>query len=190
MSEIVKICKIHGNLTIDQTRKDGDKFRCKACRKKSNNNSYYIHREKRVATSQAWKEKNREHYRDWARNDRAKNPEKYRIQERARREKIGSKLVLNEILRMHGLTKEQYENLVKKHNNLCAICFKSETRKSRVFDKPARLCVDHCHSCRDKGLPNVRGLLCHACNQAIGHAKENIEILEKAIEYLKKHSCN
>jgi hypothetical protein len=33
----------------------------------------------------------------------------------------------------------------------------------------------------------VRGLLCHPCNVMIGLAKDNIEVLEMAIKYLKHH---
>jgi len=41
-------------------------------------------------------------------------------------------------------------------------------------------CIDHCHS-----SGKVRGLLCHNCNVMIGHARDNVSILETAIEYLK-----
>lgn len=190
MNEIVKICKIHGPLTLEQTRKDGTKFRCKTCRMETNRKTYYKHREKRVATSQAWKEKNREKYRLWAREDRAKYPEKYRFLERRRREKEGSKLVLREILRMHSVSREDYEKMVSSQNNLCAICQNPETRKSRVANAPTRLSIDHCHSCRKNRKKDVRGLLCHDCNTGIGKFKDNIDLMEKAIEYLKKHQCN
>jgi hypothetical protein len=54
----------------------------------------------------------------------------------------------------------------------CAIC-------SREIDTSA--CFDHDHC---TGLP--RGLLCRNCNTMIGHAHENIETLQAAIEYLRK----
>lgn len=190
MNEIVKICKIHGPLTLEQTRKDGTKFRCKACRIKTNKETYYKHREKRVATSQAWKEKNREKYRLWAREDRKKNPEKYREQARKRRDRVGSKMVLSEILRIHKVSKDEYEQMINDQSNLCAICGSLETRKSRSFDSTTRLCIDHCHNCREKGNKDIRGLLCHACNIGLGKFKDNIDLMEKAISYLKKHNCN
>jgi hypothetical protein len=58
---------------------------------------------------------------------------------------------------------------------VCQIC--------KQEDKRRNLAIDHCHS-TDK----VRGLLCDACNKAIGHFKDNIEYLENAIEYLKKYT--
>lgn len=44
-----------------------------------------------------------------------------------------------------------------------------------------RICRDHCHS---TGL--VRGNLCHNCNVALGHFKDNIVTLERALDYLKR----
>lgn len=72
-----------------------------------------------------------------------------------------------------GITKEQYFKLKEKQNNKCAICNKSPTKQ--------RLHLDHCH----KTL-KIRGLLCNNCNRGIGHLKEDIDILKKAIQYIKK----
>lgn len=43
------------------------------------------------------------------------------------------------------------------------------------------LCVDHNHETGE-----VRGLLCQQCNLIIGNSKENPEILEKSINYLRR----
>ena len=43
-----------------------------------------------------------------------------------------------------------------------------------------RLHIDHCHT-----TGNFRALLCSNCNTGIGMFKENIEIMNKAINYLK-----
>lgn len=40
--------------------------------------------------------------------------------------------------------------------------------------------IDHCHA-----TGNVRGLLCMACNSMLGYAKDNIQTLSSAIQYLK-----
>lgn len=70
----------------------------------------------------------------------------------------------------YGISEKEYLELLKKQNNKCAIC--GEVAK-KTLD------IDHCHT-TDK----VRGLLCNNCNRGIGHLKENINILKKAIEYL------
>lgn len=45
--------------------------------------------------------------------------------------------------------------------------------------------IDHCHS-----SGNIRGILCHNCNTAIGLLKENISTLQAAIKYIKRHSTS
>ena len=49
-----------------------------------------------------------------------------------------------------------------------------------ICDSVERLCIDHCHS---TGV--VRGLLCTHCNFALGHFKDDIDRMERAIMYLK-----
>jgi len=41
--------------------------------------------------------------------------------------------------------------------------------------------MDHCHKTN-----KIRGLLCGKCNSAIGFFDDDTELLEKAIDYLKK----
>jgi hypothetical protein len=58
----------------------------------------------------------------------------------------------------------------------CAICKISASELDR------ELSVDHDHA-TDK----VRGLLCSPCNIGLGIFQDNIEFLQEAIKYLKKH---
>ena len=71
---------------------------------------------------------------------------------------------------LYGIGLKDYEALVDSQNNLCAIC--------GLDDK---LYVDHNHS---EG--HVRGLLCQNCNVVIGCAKESIETLLRAAEYIRR----
>jgi recombination endonuclease VII len=188
MNEIVKICKVHGELTIEQTRKEGIKFRCKECRMESNRKSYYKNPEKRVATSQRWKEQNRGDYNEWMREDRKKFPEKYRKYEANYIEKHGIERVRKmEVARIHGLIVEEYDDLHEKQNGLCEICRKLEKRLSRTTKDKMPLCTDHCHICKERGKHIIRGLLCHNCNSAMGKLHDNIDILKSMINYLEKH---
>jgi hypothetical protein len=57
---------------------------------------------------------------------------------------------------------------------LCKICLIELTLKAS--------CLDHCHK---TGF--VRGCLCRSCNTGIGYFKDNVETLQKAIDYLNKH---
>ncbi len=78
-----------------------------------------------------------------------------------------------------GMSIQEYENLFEKQGGHCAICREAEVlvRKNGVVK---RLAVDHCHA-----TGRVRGLLCLSCNHILGNAKDNIRVLEDAIEYLK-----
>lgn len=178
----VKICKIHGELTIEQTRKDGNKLRCKECRIETNKKSYDLNRDKRIETSTRWKEKNRERANAWERADRAKNPEKYREREKKYKKRNWAKLSVHESLRKLGLTNEQFILMNEKQQKKCAICGREERRIGRGGEI-ARLAIDHCHI-----SGKIRGLLCHACNVALGSFEDNIEIIKSAIQYLEKHS--
>jgi hypothetical protein len=64
--------------------------------------------------------------------------------------------------------------MLESQNNSCAICGGDAGQRS--------FSVDHDHI-----SGKVRGLLCRGCNVGIGNLKDDIEILEKAIEYIKKH---
>jgi hypothetical protein len=73
------------------------------------------------------------------------------------------------------VTREQYIELYNKQDGKCFCCNKHED------ELPKKLCLDHDHK-----TMKIRGLLCTACNNMIGNARDNIETLQRAIEYLKK----
>lgn len=79
----------------------------------------------------------------------------------------------------YGLTVEEYEAMKIAQNNLCAICNGPPTGRY------GKLVVDHCHS-----TEKVRGMLCHECNYLLGLSKDKIEILESAIQYLRKNAIS
>jgi len=77
-----------------------------------------------------------------------------------------------------GITLDDYDIIFQSQNGVCWICSKPETffLKGRTHS----LAVDHCHK-----TGKIRGLLCRNCNQMLGLAKDSIETLAKAVEYLK-----
>lgn len=82
--------------------------------------------------------------------------------------------------REYNLSLEEYDLLLVKQSNVCAICKKSETafvKGSKTEIKP--LAVDHDHITN-----KVRGLLCQKCNMGIGLLNHNIKSLQSAIIYL------
>lgn len=82
-----------------------------------------------------------------------------------------------QIQRRYGISGEQYETMLTEQEYSCKICGCS------VEDNGKSLAVDHCH---DTG--KVRDLLCHNCNVGLGNFKDNVELMMKAIEYLKDHT--
>lgn len=80
----------------------------------------------------------------------------------------------------YGLTLEEYNRLETEQNNVCAICGNPETQLN-VNGEIKKLSVDHCHHTGE-----IRKLLCNSCNSLLGQCKDNIKILQNAIEYLKE----
>lgn len=79
--------------------------------------------------------------------------------------------------------KDIINKLLEEQNYVCAICKRPESIiLSGTHEKPKRLAIDHCHKTK-----KIRGLLCQKCNTSIGAFNESIEILNSAIEYLKKY---
>lgn len=76
----------------------------------------------------------------------------------------------------YGITEEIYNDLFEKQAGCCRICGIHQSNLKK------RLYVDHDHISL-----KVRALLCVNCNMLIGHAQEDIKILEKSINYLKHH---
>ena len=78
----------------------------------------------------------------------------------------------------YNITVADYNELLCQQKGCCAICGQKETSKNKWG--LCQLAVDHDHN-----TGKVRGLLCTKCNLILGLAKDNIDILFKAINYLK-----
>lgn len=73
----------------------------------------------------------------------------------------------------YGITTQTYLALVEQQKGRCKICGKV----------PLKLVVDHDHI-----TGKVRSLLCYNCNTGLGQFEDNLDMLLKAVEYLKQHS--
>jgi hypothetical protein len=99
------------------------------------------------------------------------NPDKWELQKQNQR--------LN---RRYGIKLDDYQKLFDSQKGLCAICLNPPTGL-HSSGRAHVLHVDHCHKTGE-----IRGLLCTACNQALGMFKEDIKILQKAKEYINAYS--
>lgn len=88
---------------------------------------------------------------------------------------------------LYGITLQEYNALLEKQNNRCAICKTTDPkgRKSGRGGAVEVFYVDHDHE-----TGNVRGLLCNICNRTIGYIGENSGVLEEMIKYLEQHKTN
>ena len=91
------------------------------------------------------------------------------IESRGREDR--SRARYHQIKSRYGLDRDAYHDLIDGIHH-CQICGNAFTGTEPV--------IDHCHA-----TGNVRGLLCMACNSMLGYAKDNIQTLSSAIQYLK-----
>jgi len=84
----------------------------------------------------------------------------------------------------YGITLEEQHALLEKQKGLCAIC----SVKLDSSDKNLIPHVDHEHIPDEPRYSSkkVRGLLCGLCNRGLGQFKDSLELLEKAVKYLKE----
>ena len=73
----------------------------------------------------------------------------------------------------YGITGAQYDALYEYQSGKCYIC-------QRATGKTRRLSVDHDHVTGE-----VRGLLCRPCNDILGHLRDDVLALERAVRYLQ-----
>ncbi len=78
-----------------------------------------------------------------------------------------------DLVKLYGITEEQWQEMFKSQNGVCAIC-----HKHQVYRK---LSVDHNHK-----TGKVRGLLCNRCNRLLGYAFDSQNILQAAADYLQR----
>jgi hypothetical protein len=80
----------------------------------------------------------------------------------------------------YGLSVEDFENKRLEQNNRCGVC---DVEFVGIGHAPLAPRIDHCHV-----SGKIRKLLCSNCNTGLGHFRDSIILLQKAIEYLKDFS--
>ena len=96
----------------------------------------------------------------------------------------------------HGHITERYTS-----NSLCVVCALAASKAQRLslLPSPTRLPPEVCECCggppngagalhldHDHDTGEFRGWLCMGCNMSIGQLGDNLEGLQRAIEYLKR----
>jgi hypothetical protein len=111
----------------------------------------------RTIQTNEYRKDNKSNYSGYVKKWRRKNPDRVRNQH---------------LKREFGITLDQYNELSRIQNNLCAIC-------QRSFNK--KLHVDHDHRTNQ-----IRGLLCGNCNRGLGLFEDNSQFLKSATNYIEQ----
>lgn len=104
---------------------------------------------------------------DWAADEAARTKDSERI--RAWRAANPAKRQAQRRRHLYGLDEATFAALLVEQEQRCAIC--------RVADPT---CVDHCHR-----TGQVRGIVCHLCNVALGQFRDDPNLLTAALKYLE-----
>jgi len=83
----------------------------------------------------------------------------------------------NHLKRNYGITLNEYNQMLVEQEHRCRTCGTTEPG-----GKYGKFMVDHSHNTGE-----VRGLLCKSCNIALGEVGDNINTLQKMIEYLQNY---
>ena len=110
------------------------------------------------------------------------NKEKFRAKERLRRSRITESEWKDlqhryGMKHRHGITPEQYEEMLSAQNGKCALCFAD----NGAYGINGRLHIDHDHT-----TGKIRGLLCMHCNHAIERLDNHDGWASRAEEYLRR----
>lgn len=138
--------------------KDGLRCYCKECRKKYNR----AHRVEKTKYNKKYWQTNKiklvEHSKEYRQTEKGKLACRRR-----------------DLKKSFGITLGEFDLMAENQNGICAIC-------GNININGHRLCVDHDHE-----TGKIRALLCDHCNHLLGCAKENVIVLQSAINYLHNH---
>lgn len=171
----MKVCtkcknkKFFDKFSLDNTRK-GNIYRswCKQC-------------EREYRNIPEVKQRRKDYFDIWNKTDEARKykreyAQKYYIIPENRIRQRKSEIRSN-LKRWYGITIEEKRQMWIDQKGKCKVlgC-------RRELDTALESCIDHNHITK-----KVRGLICRNCNFIIGHAHDDIKILEGIIDYLEKY---
>ena len=160
--------------------KDGHHGYCKECERAQKQIWYQANREISITRSKEYRANNPE----WAKEADAKHHARYNWRERnpEKAKALGRKQAQNRRFRKHGLTKEEYDKILKSQGYVCAACDNPPVTSSvrPGANKYDDFVIDHDHV-----TGKVRGLVCTNCNVALGMIRDNPETARKLAAYLE-----
>lgn len=137
---------------------------CKTCNCLRNREWSKNNKDKVNSARRKWRKVNKKHCKVYRKQYTEKNKEHILKQRRERW-----------YIRRYGISTDDYNELLKAQNGLCAICNLPGNGKYK------KLHVDHCHK-----TGKLRSLLCVNCNRGLGYFQDNPALLSKASLYISK----
>jgi len=183
----LKHCQLHGFLQKEQIRKSGKTILCKVCTNKKNKDTKFIELDKDAIERKCGRcklTKSLSEFSPYNLKLRWPSCKKCALDSQSRQYAKHK----HHYKRWYNLSVEQYNEILNIQNNRCAICKRTsaESQPGKNNKRENNLAVDHCHKLEVKGIIAIRGLLCFTCNSILGKFKDDINLFERAIEYLKK----
>lgn len=143
---------------------------CRICKEEKDENLFVPIYKKKKDNSMTYRNECKVCFNKMRERARQLNPTEARI-------KANKKRWSTKRLKKYGISSETYNGLSESQNEKCKICGGDNSHIRRS------LAIDHNH---DTG--EIRGLLCNRCNTTLGHIKEDIQLLENMIAYIKEYS--
>jgi hypothetical protein len=107
-------------------------------------------------------------------------------EKKRRSDPVKNRAILDRLkFRLYKLTLEEYNQKLENQGQKCTICGAS------FLEEKVKPHIDHDHQCcsgKESCGECVRDILCYNCNSGLGNFRDNIESMQKAVQYLKKYS--
>ncbi len=143
-----------------------------------------LNKEKIEKYLKVYRENNREKAKETSKEYTKNNKAKISIKKKEYHKENKKSAKEYDLKKNFGITLDDYNLMYENQKGLCAICNKPETVKQNFSEAMKMLAVDHCHK-----TGKIRALLCSKHNMALGLFMDDIDLLESALNYLKKHNA-
>ncbi len=193
-----KVEKDESEFNKSSKEKSGLKSNCRECQSERERARYHKNPEKKAEYqrknkeriraymwgdhmkkwSKEYRTKNRERLTEYTREYRMKDPQRHNTYMRDYYRKNPEKLKNQHCLACHGITYQKKSEMIEAQGFKCLICGIDLRTLPDIQTH-----IDHNHVTGE-----IRSILCHGCNTAIGLMKEDIQILNNAIQYILKYN--
>lgn len=151
---------------------------CSKCKKVKRNKEFYKRLRYKSGLNSACKvcerERNSKYLRKWRKENLGKCRDRQREYKRKNRKRYRVYMRKYLLRTAYGMSLRDFTKLLAEQDGVCAICGTDQPGQ-KSFN------VDHDHETGE-----IRGLLCAACNRALGLLKDDPAIVESAFKYLRK----